>query len=152
MTCFKEDLAYNIAFAKTMLKERGKLSPMVVGVVGKDRIVFPFRFSDDEEQRKLANIIKAELRRLKADALIVLTEAWTLKLRHPALYNPATRAKDHPNRKEGIVILYITKISTVRVIIPIIRVLDTVEFGEQSVLITKTVNDKVWGDAFKEGV
>jgi len=149
MTCYREELEYNIAFAKAVVKERGKLSPMVVGIVGRERLCFPFFFRDDEELKVQTEIIKAELRKAGATALVVLTEAWYLKLRHPALYSPAyQRPKDHPDRKECLVIFFITKVASVRAIIPFTRVLDTIEFGQETRLHYKTVNDEQWGDLF----
>ena len=152
MRTTKDDLEFHIEFAKKMISDRGELYPMVVGIIGTKRVTYPFVVSNDVDLRVQSNNIKDKLRRLGADSLVVLTEVWTVKLRHPALYSPDIDVRSHPDCKKSLLILYVKKISTVRVIIPIIKVFDSIEFGEQSIVIYKTVNDKQWGDTFKTGV
>jgi hypothetical protein len=49
MTCIKKEIEYNVEFAKGMVTLKGRLIPMVVGVVGDKRYCFDFKFSNDAE-------------------------------------------------------------------------------------------------------
>jgi hypothetical protein len=144
-----KELTFNLEFAKRMIKDEGHLSAMVIGITDNgDHFICPFITHNDTEKYALAQLIKAEFRNKLVTAIIFMTEAWMVEVRHRALINKdMPRPSENPNRKECIMISYINKDGNIGITVPILRIDNEIEFGDYSE--SNHIKDKLWGDMFK---
>jgi hypothetical protein len=125
-----KEMQINLEFAKETYRETGKFMPMVIGLSNTGRFVVPFHWIDDNEKYKLADAIKKKFKDLGVIAIIFMTEAWSLKIKHPALYTEETlRPSQHPDRIEVFIMNYTDKKGTKGLVMPIIREGNEVTLG-----------------------
>lgn len=147
-----KEMQFNLNFAKDTYKQTGKFMPMVVGISGNHRYVVPCHWANDTEKYKLVNAIKGKFRGLGVTAIVVMTEAWSLMLKHPALYNDSMRPSEHPDRVEVFILNYTDKNGTKCMVMPIIREEGEVTLGVSRISEKEglTVVDNLFGNYFNK--
>jgi hypothetical protein len=152
----KEDLGkemeLSVTFVKSIIEQSKELVPMAIGIAGKNRYVIPFTWKTREEKYDLVDKVKKEFRKLGVTAICFMTEAWMLRVRHPALYNPNVAPSEHPDRQEIAAVSLIDKGGIKGVVMPIIRTGGEVTLGEPIKSGGDiSIVDNLWGDYFKGG-
>lgn len=104
--------------ARDIFTEDGHLRPMVFLESSQGTALLPVSFENPGEKDMVASMIRAAARALRATAVIMVTESWTLHIppelsaeEQKAAINLASKQglANHPNRQEVIMVAYETK-------------------------------------------
>jgi hypothetical protein len=135
MTCLRDEIAYNIAFAKSHLTEYGVLVGTAIIARGSERYVCAYDVHSADEEVVLSGIIKRKAKRLHADRVITLSIGERVH-------------KDTGEKQDCIVVVIVTRITTARVVIPFLKVAKDFIFGDEQIIKDKTSQERIWHDLF----
>lgn len=148
------EIRNSYGFAKETYKETGKFVPMVIGLTSEGRFVVPFiGWDNNNDKYTVADAIKKAFRLKGVTAIVFMTEAYGVKLRHPSLFNENIVPSEHADREDVFIINYIDKEGTKGIMAPVSYADGKATLGEIEYESTKkgfTVVDHLWSSYFKE--
>ena len=134
-----------------MIKERGTLLPMVVGIdrEGKKHVL-PLPFTSDESKDILVSEAKKFFKEKGVTQIVWMSEAWCKVVDKKDTNKPLPRPSLCRDRQEIVVISYLSKSEHIYVSMPINRELEKAYLGKPTIMVNENFQDNLWGDYFHD--
>lgn len=148
-----KEFAMSVDFATSMIADKGKVAPIVIGIDknGNRRVVLvPWR--NDTEKELAINMVCKMFKKLGVVEIVFMTEAWGLEVSNAEFHRQEfKRPSENANRKEMVIINYLSDKEKIAASMPIIREEGKVSVGKLSIVMNNDFQDNVFGRYFSKG-
>lgn len=148
-----KEFAMAVDFAVSMINDKGKVAPMVIGIKENgDRHVVLVPWRNDSEKERAIEAVCGIFKKLMVKEIVFMTEAWGLEVSNAEFHRQEfKRPSENANRKEMVIINYLSDKEKIAASMPIIREEGKVSVGKLSIVMNNDFQDNVFGRYFSKG-